>query len=411
MRYLKLLFESPRVVWLFGFISGFTLLIGSGVMNFWLAQEGIDRAKIGYFALVSLPYAISFLWAPFLDICSVPYLTRYLGHRLSWVVALQFLACIALCVLSQLSPQQNLQAIAALGITITTLSATKDLVLGAWRTELLSSSAQAATSGVYILGYRLGMLVATAGSILLSSYLSWRVIFILIALVLAISAGILISIRDNLSRGQAHAIPAKYTPLSTILRSFGALKFVIALAMVLLSYRLPDHFIITMLNPLLIELNYDETAIATAKVVGSGNAAMGGIVAGYIMQRVSIYRALSIFCIAQGLAHLAFVSLLSHSDYITLIAVTSFEGIVSGMAMAAYITLVSNMCTGEYRATKYAVMMSAMGLSRTLLPSLSGVLVAHLSWPLFFAGMSAFSLIILLLIYLLRSIYPLSTRN
>ena len=187
------------IIWLLGSISGFTLMIGGNTLNYWLAKEQIDLRTIGIFAFISFPYAVNFLWAPIFDTKKLGYLTKVLGQRLSWVVLIQLGLSFNVFILSKFNPTNYIYLFALLALLVSFFSSAQDSVLGALRTEIISKESQGVASGIYIFGYRIGMLISSSGAIYFSDYLGMNKIYELFALIILLCPILLILNIKNLS--------------------------------------------------------------------------------------------------------------------------------------------------------------------------------------------------------------------
>ena len=172
------------IIWLIGLMSGFTIMITGNTLNFWLAKESIDIRTIGVFALISLPYAINFIWAPIFDIKNIPILTKIIGHRTSWIVILQLFLSITVFAFSYIKPADNLLLFGLIAIIISFFSSAQDTVLGAFRAELVDSTKQGQVSGLYVFGYRIGMLLSSSGAIYIAAHVDWSVVYKLFSLII-----------------------------------------------------------------------------------------------------------------------------------------------------------------------------------------------------------------------------------
>ncbi|MGI4775486.1 MAG: MFS transporter [Janthinobacterium lividum] len=401
-------------LWVLGSISGFTLMISGNNLNYWLASEGIDIRTIGVFALISIPYAINFIWAPVLDVKSLGILTSYLGHRLSWVFLIQILLGVAVLGISQTGPQ-NLVLFSILGFIISFLSSTLDTALGALKTEIIPRSLQGATSGTYIFGYRIGMLISGSGAIYLSSYLSWQQIYAIFSLLILVCSIILIFTghsKYSLKGSAAVATQANINDseniilscrilLSKILDPIGNKHFIFTILVFLVLYRLPDNFINIMINPFLIHIGYSAKEIATTgKFFGIMTTLLGGLLASHVMKKKAVIDSLLVFGVIHGFAHSLFVIQEIYGKNIYLLFLTiSFESITGGMTMAAYMAFIALLCHGKYRATQYSFFTSMMGLSRSLFSVFSGYVVVNFGWQYFFTLTTLVSVPSLLILY------------
>lgn len=399
------------IAFIFGFISGFILLISGNTLNFWLAESKIDITAIGLFSLISLPYAINFLWAPLLDKVKLPIITNIFGQRLSWIYFLQILLATSVYILSFYS-LNNLLGFAFWALIVSFFSATGDTALGALRTEIINPEKQKTTAGIYIFGYRIGMLLSSSGAIFLSSILSWQEIYKLFAIIILFFPLLLhfiIQFLPSISKtGKSldYIITAKAGIQHDTIKTSRWLPHLISkkslfyLLSFLILYRLPDNFINVMINPFLLSTGFKAIEIASVgKFLGILAAILGGFIASFIMKERSIYSSLIIFGIIHATAHSMFiVQDLAGYNLALLFIVMGFESITGGMTMAAYMAFIGSLCHGTYRATQYAFLTSMMGLSRSILPGLAGFIVEEYGWSLFylFTSLAAIPSIVIL---------------
>lgn len=387
------------IAFIFGFISGFVLLISGNTLNFWLAESGVDITAIGLFSLISLPYAINFFWAPLLDKIRLPYLATIFGHRLSWIYCLQILLAISVYILSIITLQLGLITFAFSAFIVAFLSSTQDSAIGALRTELLSAEKQKTTAGVYIFGYRIGMLFSSSGAIFLSTILSWKQVYqIFAAIILCFPFFTHFACQKYpIQKIEKHL---KFLSFADLSKQFGNRRFLVCALLFLILYRMPDNFINVMINPFLLSLGYKALEIASVgKFLGVIAAIIGGFIASFIMHKKSLYNSLIIFGIIHAFAHSMFIVQEAVGyNLMLLFIVMGFESITGGMTMAAYMAFIGSLCNGPYRATKYAFFTSMMGLSRSILPGLAGFIVQKYGWSMFylFTSVAAVPSIILL---------------
>ena len=381
-------------------MSGFTIMLSGYTLNYWLSFEKIDIRTIGAFSLVSLPYAINFTWAPLFDTKKIPFLYSAFGQRLSWLLLVQLLLSAAIYLISTFDPTEELLPIALSGLLISIFASAQDSILGALRTELVDKRHQGEISGMYIFGYRIGMLLSSSGAIYISQYMRWNLVYELFSMVLIAFPIILILLSKDLTslytkfnneiieesiKHQGHFLRTR-SFIKKILKPIGSNKYILFVIIFLILYRLPDNFISMMITPFLHHIGYDSFEIATAgKLFGAISAMIGGLLASYIMRKKPLYDSLLFFGSIHAAAHVLFVlqDAVGKNIYL-LFLITGFEGISGGMTMAAYIAFIASLCDGRFRATQYSFFSSMMGLSRSILPSISGYFVANFGWTVFY---------------------------
>ncbi|MCC8417812.1 MAG: MFS transporter, partial [Rickettsia endosymbiont of Bryobia graminum] len=385
------------VILLFGLVSGFTIMITGNTLNYWLAKENISFQSIGIFSFILLPYSINFLWAPVFDTIKLGYLNRIFGHRLSWICLINFLLSLSIFFISLLNPTNDLILFAFAGLLISFLSSAQDTILGALRTEIIAKDKQGAISGIYIFGYRIGMLISGSGAIYLSTYMSWNNIYKIFAIstlcysiILTI---IILNFKDNpktdnstINNSTSKRKNSVIEFICTILKPVGSFSLILTIIVFLVLYRLPDNCINVMINPFLIHIGYNELEIASAgKFFGILSAIVGGLIASFIMKKKNILYSLLIFGVIHALAHSMFIlQEIYGKNLLLLFTAIGFEGITGGMTMTAYIAFIASICQGKFRATQYSFFTSMMGLSRAIFPAISGYIVAEFSWSDFF---------------------------
>ncbi len=385
-------------IWVIGSISGFSLMISGNTLNYWLAKENIDIRTISMFAFVSIPYAINFLWAPLFDLKKIPFLTNKLGHRLSWIYTAQLCLATSVFLLSKLSVKDEPLIFAACCLAVAFLSSAQDTILGALRTEIIPLSSQGAAAGIYIFGYRIGMLISSSGAIYLSSYLSWGKIYELFALLILVFPLLLhftipnTAISNNMSAIAPDKIKTDsssnggFSFIEKHLKSIGSYSFLIIVISFLVLYRLPDNIINTMINPFLLHLKFDAYEIASiGKFLGIVTAMLGGFIASWIMQTQPITISLLKFGILHAFAHSLFIiqEIYGKNLYLLLLVI-GVESVTGGMSMAAYIAFIASLCQGKFRATQYSFFSAMMGVSRSTIPVISGYIVVQFGWQGFF---------------------------
>lgn len=406
--------EKYFVIWVMGLMSGFSLMLTGNSLNFWLAISQLELEIVGIFAIITVPYALNFIWAPIFDLIKLPILHDLFGQRLAWVILLQLLLSISVYLISQLKPAEHIIYLALNAVIIAFLAASQDATLGGIKTEMVKKEEQAAISGIYIFGYRLGMLLANAGAIFISNYLSWAEIYQLFSLIILLFPLLLILLKQHMQPAEPINIgkldwgQGKLDNLrlliNKITKPIGNGQYIILILIFLVLYRLPDNFISLMINPFLIEIGYPLTDIAiTGKLLGTIFAMIGGLLGSYFMKKRNIFDNLLLFGLIHALAHILFiVQYIRGQDTYLLFILIGFEAISGGMSMAAYIAFIASLCSGKFRATQYAFFNSMMGFSRSILPAFSGYLVANIGWPSFFSLIITLSLPPLLLLRYLK---------
>jgi PAT family beta-lactamase induction signal transducer AmpG len=404
---------TPRmlIILAMGFASGLPLLLTLSTLSYWLSKVGVDKTTIGLFALVGTPYTFKFLWSPIMDHVRLPILTALLGRRRSWLLLTQLLLAIAIFTMGFSDPTVDPVKTAIIAIIVAFLSASQDVVIDAYRIEILPPEEQGQGAAATQVGYRFGLLLAGAGALALSDYFSWPLIFTILAFAMAASMIVtLLAPEPQAPRQMQHrdymqwVRQAVIDPFADFIRRKG---WVIILLFVLF-YKFGDALGGTMANPFYVEMGFTGTEVgAISKLWGVWMTVLGALIGGLAVARWGVFRALLIGGILQALTNLAFVYVaMQGHDLVALTLAITADNIAGGAAGAALVAYLSGLCNIAYTATQYALLTSFMALGRTWLSSGSGWLADHTDWITFWTSTVLLALPgVLLLLWLMR-LYP-----
>jgi MFS transporter, PAT family, beta-lactamase induction signal transducer AmpG len=389
---------EPRVVAVLflGFVSGLPLLLTLSTLTFWLAETQVDLASIGLFALVGLPYTWKFLWSPIIDRVPLPFVTRAFGRRRGWLLLIQLLLAAAILALGSGDPHQELGRMAFFAVLVAFLSASQDIVVDAYRVELLEERQQGAGAAMVVIGYRVAMLLAGAGALFIAQYAGWFWAYAAMAGCLGVGMVTVLLTPEPEGSGEASAWApagsatawlkeAVVEPFADFLRRNGAATVALILLFIML-YKLGDALLGTMTNPFYVELGFTKPEVATI-VKGYGLAAtlLGGFLGGMVVNRRGIVPALWICGLVQMASNLVFVLQALVGRDLSMLAVTiSAENLAGGMGTAAFVAYLSSLCNLSYTATQYALLSSFMAQARTTLAAGGGFLAESTTWVGFF---------------------------
>ncbi|MEQ1775066.1 MAG: AmpG family muropeptide MFS transporter [Burkholderiales bacterium] len=379
---MAMLSQRMLIALLMGFASGLPLLLTGSVLQAWLKDGGINLTDIGLFALVGLPYTLKFLWAPLFDRYALP---RF-GRRRGWLIAMQLALAAALATLSFAQPTPNhLLWISVASLIVAFFSASQDIVIDAYRRESLSDGELGLGSALYVNGYRIGMLLAGGGGLILADHTSFAFMYQVMAACMAACVFVTFFAPEPLlAPGSPKTlIEAFVLPLRDYFLRHGAW---LALTFILL-YKIGDTMASAMTTPFYLELGYSKTEIgAVVKLFGFWATIAGGTLGGILIMRIGMTRALWMFGIGQMLSTLGFVALayIGHNN-VALAAVIAIENFTGGLGTAAFVGFMGALTNRRFTATQYALLSSLMGVPRVLLSAPTGWLALTLGWPLFFA--------------------------
>jgi len=376
-----------------GFASGLPLLLTFSTLSAWFATAGVSRAAIGAFALVGTPYAFKFLWAPLIDRLPPPI---PLGRRRGWGIAIQLALIAATLALGSCNPKVDLARMGALALLVAFLSASQDVVIDAYRVEILAPEQQGPGAAMIQTGYRIAMLVSGAGALIVAARFGWFAAYATMAALLGV--GMLVFILGPEPTTPPAAEPHGATGGWDALRDWLATAVTgpfadfmrrprwPAIVLFIVGYKLGEAMAGVMAMPLYISLGFSLNEIAAvSKLVGFVATVAGALVGGVVTSKLGVMRALVLCGLLQSAGNLFYVlqAVGGHRlDYLALcVAAENLTGAMAGTALVAYL---SGLCSPAFTATQYALLSSLAAVGRTLVASSGGVLADKLGWVPFF---------------------------
>src|SRR2546422_2429937 len=386
-------FRSRRlaVILLLGFSSGLPLALTGGTLQAWMTVEGVDLSTIGVFTLVGLPYVWKFLGAPAMD----RFVPPFLGRRRGWLLVTQFALVAGIAAMAFLSPRTDLVAIAWLALLVAFASASQDIVVDAYRTDVASREERGLAGALGVVGYRQAMLASGALALVLVAgsgwipALGWRDTYLLMAALMAVGglAGFL---------GEEPSTPpaAPRTPRDAVIeppREFFSRPKAVWILVLLLLYKLGDAFAGSLTTAFLLRgagFSLDDVGYVN-KAVGLASTIVGVLFGGALMVRLGLYRALLGFGILQAVSILAFMWLaLVGKNYPIMVFSVGFENIAWGMGAAAFVALLMALCDHRFTPTQYALVSALASFRRGYVGPVAGYATdpkyLGLSWATFF---------------------------
>ena len=363
-----------------GFACGLPLLLTITVLQAWMKEAGVDLTVIGMMALVGLPYTVKFLWAPFLDRYTLP----FLGRRRGWLLISQLALVFSVAGLGLTDPAGNPWMVAFAAFLVTFFSASQDIVVDAYRREDLSDEELGLGSSLYVNGYRVGMLLASGGGLILADHLSFKIVYLIMAVCLL--PGVfttLLTPEPSAPLGRPTTLrDAVIDPLVEYFNRSGAL-WVLAF---ILFYKIGDTMASAMTTPFYLDMGFSKTEIGTVvKLFGFWATIGGSLLGGVAMIRLGIKKSLWIFGILQAVSTAGFVVLARAGHSVALLSgVIGFENLTGGMGTTAYVAFMASITNKKFTATQYALLSSLMGIPRVLASAPTGFLAKNLGWETFF---------------------------
>jgi PAT family beta-lactamase induction signal transducer AmpG len=419
-------YRDPRVAFLilFGFSSGLPLALTASTLSTWLADVGVSLTAIGFFAAVATPYSLKFLWAPLVDRIRLPVVANLLGHRRSWMILIQICLIFAIIGLGGSNPTENPEVTAAFAILVAFLSATQDIVIDAYRVEILKRDQYAAGAATTVFGYRIAMLVSGAGALFLADRMAWEAVYLIMAAVQGV--GILAvllnpepaangsetlaregAVADRLAGRRERVVAWIYmavvAPFHEFMTRSGVKTAFVILAFVVF-YKFGDALAGTMTNPFLIKIGFTKSEIAeVVKLFGFVATLVGLALGGVVVKAMGLFRALLLCGVLQLVSNLVFAVQAQLGADLGFLAVTiGFENLAGGMGSAVFIAYISALCNLAFTATQYALLSSLAVVGRTMLSTGGGALAEAVGWVDFFILTAVAAVPGLLILFWLR---------
>ena len=385
------------IVFAMGFASGLPLALSAGTLAIWLTKSGVTLTAIGLFAAVGTPYSVKFLWAPLIDRVPLPVLGKLLGRRRSWMVLIQLLLMAAIAFLGLTRPAEAPYATALAALAVAFLSASQDIVIDAYRIEILTPEQQGAGAAATQGGYRVGMILSGAGALyLVDSGLSWSAVYAVMAVLLI--AGLVVALKAPEPAVEPSAAPAPRretfaaqlrdavtSPFVEFFARNGVQTALLVLVFILL-YKLGDAFAGVMANPFYVRIGFSLSEIATvSKMFGVAATLVGVFLGGMVVVRYGVLWSLFGCGVLQMLSNLMFAAQAAIGPEVSFLVLTiGIENLSGGMGSAAFVAYLSLLCNTRYTGTQYALFSSFMAVGRTWLSATSGYVADQTDWVNFF---------------------------
>ncbi|MBD2566665.1 AmpG family muropeptide MFS transporter [Anabaena lutea] len=367
---------------LLGFSSGLPLFLTSKTLQAWMTVENVDLTAIGLFSLVGVPYSLKFLWSPLLDWFTLP----FLGRRRGWLIAIQIGLLIAIACMALQQPKQALQLLAINAVAIAFLSATQDIAADAYRTDVLEQLEMGAGAAVFVLGYRIALLLTGSLALILADNIPWSTVYLLMSIGMGIGIIATLFAPEPKQISPPESLTAAVIlPFGEFIQRQGILQALLTLLFIVL-YKLGDSFVNNMSTPFLLQTGFTQTDIGAIQG-GMGLIAtiVGTLAGGAFLSKIGLNRSLWVFGALQAVSNLAYLVLAQvGKNYQVLLLTINIENFCAGLGTAAFVAFLMNMCNQRYSATQYALLSSFMAVSRDILVAPAGSLAKNTGWPLFF---------------------------
>jgi len=380
----EILFTRKMLACIFlGFSSGMPLFVLVSLVPAWLRDNGVDLATIGLFALVGLPYTWKFLWSPVMDRFKLP----FLGRRRGWALLTQALLLVSIGLLGHFNPATSLQAIVWLVFAVALFSASQDIVIDAYRRELLADDELGTGTSFWINAYRLSGLVPGSLALILADHLPWSTVFWITAAFMLIGIVTTLLIKEESDDELApHTLREAVIDPFVEFFSRDGIKAGLAILAFLFLYKLGDNMATALATPFYLDMGYTKTEIGSvAKFAGLWAVLAGATIGGIVMLKVSINRALWMFGFVQLLtiAPYIWLSQAGHS-LVGLFVVVSGEYLAVGLGTVALTAFMARETSKAFTATQFALFSSLIAVPRTVANATTGFIVEAVGWTQFF---------------------------
>jgi PAT family beta-lactamase induction signal transducer AmpG len=393
--------KTLATCFILGFASGLPLALVSTTLQAWYTKAGISIISIGFLGLVAQPYVYKFIWAPVLDKHKL--ITR-MSPRKDWILVMQICLLASVFSISFYEPTTDPSMMACIACIIAFFSATQDIAIDAYRTDILSEELRGLGAAIAISGYRLGMIASGGLALIMADAIGWKLTYQINAC-LVLLGGLGIWFGPTLKRDADTLAKMRYLDA---FRDIMKRKHLISILLLILTYRLGESFtssVSSLITSFLLrELDLTLTSVGIlTKGVGIAAAVFGGLVGGYIMMRLSLYKALLYFGYFQAVSNLLFIILSKYHTSLPLVAlVIGIENICSGLGTAAFIAFIMSLCRPPFTASQFALFSALSATNRIFIAPLSGYIVEYFGWTDYFIVSFIAAFPAIFIIYLMK---------
>ena len=379
----KILFNKHMLICILtGFSSGLPLYILISLLPAWLRSENVDLKVIGLFALIQLPFTWKFLWAPLFDRYIPP-----LGRRRGWLFIWQTALILTIPGFGVFHPTLDLWTIAYLATLVAFFSASQDIVMDAYRRELLLDNELGLGNAIHVNAYKIAGLIPGSLSLILADHIPWDSVFIITALFMIPGITMTLFVSEPiLKNGTPKTLKAAVVEPFQEFISRNGIKSAVTVLAFIFFYKLGDSMATALATPFYLDMGFSKTEIGlVAKNAGLWPSVAGGLLGGVWMIKLGINRALWLFGVVQMCAILGFAWLATVGHSLPLLAIViGIEALGVGLGTAAFVAFIAHTTHPNYTATQFALFTSLAAVPRTFANAATGYLVDSLGWMTFF---------------------------
>ena len=381
-----------------GLSSGMPLFVLIQLLPAFLLEGGISIAAIGLFSLVMLPYNWKLLWAPLLD----HYLPPLLGRRRGWLLIFQVCLLLSIGFLGAFSPSDATSMVVVLACALAFFSASQDIVIDAYRREILPDRELGMGNAIHVQAYRIASLVPGSLSLILADQMAWESVFWITAAFMLVGIAMTLAVSEPATEGSpaANLAEAVILPFKEYLTRRGWKMMLLFLGFMCL-YKLGDNMATALSTVFYLDIGYTKTEIGlVAKHAALWPAIVGGLLGGLIMIKLGINRSLWVFGVVQLVSILGFAFLASSEASLWLLAlVVGFEYLGVGLGTAAFTAFIARETSLTFAATQFALFTALAALPRTVASATTGFMVEAVGWTDFFLLCALFAFPGMLLLF------------
>ena len=365
-----------------GFTSGLPLFILISLLPAWLSSSGMDLKTIGLFALIQFPFTWKFIWAPLFDRFSFG-----MGRRRGWLIIFQLLLLITICSFGFIEPRSQLSVVAIISTVIAFFSASQDIVIDAYRRELLSDYELGIGNAIHVNAYKISSLIPGSLALILADSFDWKFVFIITGLFMLPGIIMTLLIKEPLLKyGTPKTLKEAVIEPFKEFKNRKGIKGAFLILLFIFLYKIGDSMATALATPFYLDLGFSMTEIGViAKNAGLWPGIVGGLAGGIWMIKLGINRALWIFGFMQMFATLSFAWLALSGDNNLILAITvGLEFFAAGLGTTAFIAYIAKTTHPKYTATQFALFTGLASVPRTFTNASTGYLVEFFGWYHFF---------------------------
>lgn len=390
-----------------GYASGLPLMLTASSLLLWYRDSGIDTQKIAFLTLIALPYTVKYLWAPFLDKVSIP----GLGRRKGWILLTQVALILLIALMSRFSPATSPLFIAFIGFLICFVSATQDIAINAYQTEVLTEHERALGNAVNVMGYRIGMIVTGSIVLIIADKLNnnWNLTWLMILPFFMICPLYTLILKETpqsiIPKSFREAFTDPFIEFFTRKNIFTASLILI----IIIVYKLADAIAFSLNTIFFVDLGFDKTTIAVSYKAFSLAATISGLIfGGLVAKKIGVYRSFLNFSILMACANLTYVALaIVGKNYYLMVSSVAVEYFFGAMGTAILVAMIMSLVNLKFSATQFAILSSIDSMGRVFVGPLAGYIQSHYNWE----GLFIFSFIIGMLVSLVIYIFRKQIKN